>query len=69
MLCAIYLVFGWTAFKWNLLYIAFGLYMFEIVNYIEHYGILRTKDKDGIYEAVNKMHSWNYLSGAIIIRL
>ena len=69
ILITVYQVFGWNAFKWNLLYIALGLYLFETVNYIEHYGILRKKDEDGIYEAVNKMHSWNYLSGAIIIRL
>ena len=63
------MIFGWTAFKWNLCYIILSLYLFEIVNYIEHYGIIRKKDKDGVHEAVNKMQSWNYLSGAIIIRL
>ena len=69
ILVSIYHVFGWNAFKWNLVYIGMSLYLFEIVNYIEHYGILRKKDENGIYETVNKMHSWNYLSGSIIIRL
>jgi len=41
----------------------------EIVNYIEHYGMQRKKDENGVFESVNKMHSWNQLSGAIIVRL
>ncbi len=37
--------------------IAFTL--LELVNYIEHYGILRRKLPSGEYERVNPMHSWN----------
>lgn len=69
VLTGVYYFFGWEAFKYNLLYIAIGLYLFETVNYIEHYGILRKKDSNGVYESINKMHSWNYLSGAVIVRL
>jgi alkane 1-monooxygenase len=36
--------------------IAFTL--LELVNYIEHYGIVRKKEKDE-YERVNPLHSWN----------
>lgn len=39
------------------------------MNYIEHYGIIRKKDKNGVDESIGKMHSWNQLSGAIIVRL
>jgi len=33
--------------------------MIEAVDYIEHYGLLRKKDADGVYEPVDIMHSWN----------
>ena len=31
----------------------------ETINYIEHYGLQRQKDENGVYESVNIMHSWN----------
>lgn len=31
----------------------------ECVNYIEHYGILRSQNEQGRYERVNPLHSWN----------
>jgi alkane 1-monooxygenase len=37
--------------------IAFTL--LELVNYIEHYGILRKEISPGRYEQVNPLHSWN----------
>jgi alkane 1-monooxygenase len=37
--------------------IAFSL--LELVNYIEHYGIVRKQLSDGKYERVNPLHSWN----------
>lgn len=39
------------------------------MNYIEHYGMLRKKDENGIYESIGKMHSWNSMSGAVLVRL
>jgi alkane 1-monooxygenase len=33
--------------------------LLELVNYIEHYGILRKKNALGEYERVNPQHSWN----------
>jgi alkane 1-monooxygenase len=33
--------------------------MIEIVNYVEHYGLKREKDENGVYEAVSVRHSWN----------
>jgi alkane 1-monooxygenase len=38
-------------------FLAFSL--LEIVNYIEHYGIVRREIAPGKYERVNPMHSWN----------
>jgi alkane 1-monooxygenase len=36
-----------------------SILMLETVNYIEHYGLQRKKDAEGLYEAPNIMHSWN----------
>jgi len=33
--------------------------LLELVNYIEHYGIVRREIAPGRYEKVNTMHSWN----------
>jgi alkane 1-monooxygenase len=33
--------------------------LLELVNYIEHYGILRKQLNNGSYERVNPLHSWN----------
>ena len=38
-------------------FVAFTL--LELVNYVEHYGITRSKLPDGRYERVNPLHSWN----------
>lgn len=36
-----------------------GILLLETVNYIEHYGLLRTKNEQGRYERVKRKHSWN----------
>ena len=36
-----------------------GFSLLELVNYIEHYGILRKHNSPGQYERVNPQHSWN----------
>lgn len=38
-------------------FLAFTL--LELVNYVEHYGIMRRQLADGRYERVNPIHSWN----------
>lgn len=38
-------------------FLAFTL--LELVNYVEHYGIVRKQTADGRYERVNPLHSWN----------
>ncbi|MGD1842766.1 MAG: alkane 1-monooxygenase [Thermonemataceae bacterium] len=37
----------------------FAFTLLELVNYIEHYGIVRKQLDNGRYERVNPLHSWN----------
>jgi len=37
----------------------FGFSLLEVVNYVEHYGLLRQKRPDGRYERCRPEHSWN----------
>ncbi|MCE2892846.1 MAG: alkane 1-monooxygenase [Flammeovirgaceae bacterium] len=37
----------------------FAFTLLELVNYIEHYGIVRNQSVEGKYERVNPLHSWN----------
>lgn len=37
----------------------FAFSLLELVNYVEHYGIMRKKLSPGKYERVNPIHSWN----------
>jgi alkane 1-monooxygenase len=37
----------------------FGLSLLEVVNYLEHYGLLRQKNEQGRYERCAPRHSWN----------
>ena len=46
-----------------------AILMFESVNYIEHYGLLRKKLESGRYERVQEKHSWNsnHILGRIVL--
>jgi alkane 1-monooxygenase len=49
---------------WALLFLAaqafYGMTLLEVVNYLEHYGLVRLKDqKTGRYERCQPRHSWN----------
>lgn len=37
----------------------FGFSLLEVVNYLEHYGLLREQGADGRYERTQPRHSWN----------
>lgn len=37
----------------------FGAALLEVINYIEHYGLLRQKEPSGRYERCTPEHSWN----------
>lgn len=46
-----------------------GILLLETINYIEHYGLRRTKTKSGRYERVSEIHSWNsnHVLGRVIL--
>ncbi len=43
--------------------------LLETINYIEHYGLRRSKTKNGRYERVTEIHSWNsnHIMGRVIL--
>lgn len=46
-----------------------GFILLETINYIEHYGLLRSKLPSGRYERVKEIHSWNsnHTMGRIVL--
>ncbi len=55
----VFSVFGWIGVALFAAQSAVGILMLEIINYVEHYGLTRTKLSDGRYERVQPQHSWN----------
>jgi len=41
---AVYYVFGWSSFKYQITYMIGGQFILEIISYMEHYGLQRKKD-------------------------
>jgi len=37
----------------------FSFLLLETINYVEHYGLMRTLQENGRYETVKNIHSWN----------
>jgi alkane 1-monooxygenase len=52
-------IFGIRIFPYLLLQLVLGFPLLEVVNYLEHYGLLREKGDDGRYERTRPEHSWN----------
>ena len=52
-------VFGPQVLGFVLCQALFGASLLEVVNYLEHYGLLRQKQADGRYERCTPQHSWN----------
>ncbi len=52
-------VLGWKALPFLLIQAVYGFSLLEVVNYLEHYGLLRRKNPDGRYERCQPEHSWN----------
>ena len=46
-----------------------GIFFIELINYVEHYGLIRQKDSRGIYEPITERHSWNSASSALLFRI
>lgn len=55
----IYLIFGIVGVLGFIISAVIGFTLLEIVNYIEHYGLLRKQLTNGSYERVKPHHSWN----------
>lgn len=51
--------FGWAALPFLLIQAVYGFSLLEVVNYLEHYGLLRRKGADGRVERCEPEHSWN----------
>jgi alkane 1-monooxygenase len=52
-------VFGAAILPYLLIQTVVGFCMLEVVNYLEHYGLLRQKNDDGRFERCVPEHSWN----------
>jgi alkane 1-monooxygenase len=53
------LVFGPIVLPFLVVQAVIGFSLLEVVNYLEHYGLLRQKREDGRYERCRPEHSWN----------
>ena len=52
-------VFGLGVLPFLLIQALVGIALLEIVNYLEHYGLLRQREASGRWERVRPRHSWN----------
>ncbi len=52
-------VFGVGVLPWLAIQAVYGFSLLEVVNYLEHYGLLRQRREDGRYERTGPEHSWN----------
>jgi alkane 1-monooxygenase len=57
-------LFGAVVLPYLLLQAVVGFSLLEVVNYLEHYGLLRQHREDGRYERTRPEHSWNSNSAA-----
>ena len=60
---------GWSALIFLALQGVYAASMLEVVNYVEHYGLLRQKDANGQYVRCAPEHSWNsnHIVGNIVL--
>jgi alkane 1-monooxygenase len=56
---ALVAIFGVVVLPYLLLQAVLGFSLLEVVNYLEHYGLLRQRREDGRYERTRPEHSWN----------
>lgn len=52
-------LYGKKVIPFLLIQSAYGITLFEMVNYLEHYGLMREKKADGSYSRTMPEHSWN----------
>jgi len=56
---ALIIAFGPKVIPFLLIQAVLGFTLLEVVNYLEHYGLLRERNEAGRYEKVDGRHSWN----------
>jgi alkane 1-monooxygenase len=56
---ALIAAFGVVVLPYLLIQSVLGFCLLEVVNYLEHYGLLRDRREDGRYERTRPEHSWN----------
>jgi alkane 1-monooxygenase len=59
LFAALTAVFGLVVLPLLLLQAVLGFSLLEVVNYLEHYGLLRQRREDGRFERTRPEHSWN----------
>jgi alkane 1-monooxygenase len=59
LFAALAIVFGPIVLPYLVLQAVLGFSLLEVVNYLEHYGLLRQRRDDGRYERTRPEHSWN----------
>lgn len=59
LILTVAVLFGFRGLVFFLLQSFVAICLLEVVNYIEHYGLLRKKIDDERYETVKPWHSWN----------
>ena len=59
LFAALTAVFGLVVLPYLLIQAVIGFSLLEVVNYLEHYGLLRQRREDGRYERTRPEHSWN----------
>jgi alkane 1-monooxygenase len=52
-------IFGVVVLPFLVIQAVIGFSLLEVVNYLEHYGLLRQRREDGRYERTQPGHSWN----------
>ncbi|HVO55621.1 MAG TPA: alkane 1-monooxygenase [Solirubrobacterales bacterium] len=59
LFAALAVAFGPVVLPYLVLQALLGFSLLEVVNYLEHYGLLRQRREDGRYERCRPEHSWN----------
>lgn len=59
LFAALTAVFGPGVLPWLAIQAVFGFCLLEVINYTEHYGLLRRRTESGRYERCAPRHSWN----------
>jgi alkane 1-monooxygenase len=58
-LLLVFFLMGWKILLSAIIIALVSVLLLESINYIEHYGLIRNKNKEGKYERVETIHSWN----------